>query len=260
MVSVVVDRRPGLVNVRTHVNGLPFAHGYQKGDVVCISSIETRNVKIRSEEEDGNVDVAERGAETVDCTAARIPSKCSCVVLECSSTDACFLSLSVPSSLSGIGDKDTSFYVRGYAEPWNMCFCKPKSVPGHMLGFPQRAILWGVDGSILNERDEMVPPFDAPHVHCLDHPDYVLLTFSESSGNTLTHSFGGENRSVFCKLSLYPLFREERMLPRDTTLLRDNMSRFTIAFWNPDLRTPYHFHGAEFSFSLSFVSTGPEGL
>ena len=72
-------------------------------------------------------------------------------------------------------------------------------------------------------------------------------------------AYDGENRQVFCKLSLYPLFREERMLPRDTTLLRDNLHTFTLAFWNPDLRTPYHFHGAEFSFSLNFVSVVPEG-
>ena len=80
------------------------------------------------------------------------------------------------------------------------------------------------------------------------------MTLSESSGAALEHSYDGENRHVFCKLSLYPLFREERMLPRDTSLLRGNLSRFTLAFWNPDLRTPYRFHGAEFSFSLNFVS------
>ena len=259
MVSVVVDRRPGLVNVRTHVNGLPFAHGYQKGDVVCISSIETRNVKIRSEEEDGNVDVDERGAETVDCTAARIPSKCSCVVLECSSTDACFLSLSVPSSLSGIGDKDTSFYVRGYAEPWNMC------LQTQIRAGPHAGVSTTCDSLGSRRFHTQRERRDGPAIRC------TARALPGPSGLRAPHVFRklwkhldafvrGENRSVFCKLSLYPLFREERMLPRDTTLLRDNMSRFTIAFWNPDLRTPYHFHGAEFSFSLSFVSTGPEGL
>ena len=96
-------------------------------------------------------------------------------------------------------------------------------------------------------------------MHCLDHPDYVLLTFSESSGAGLTHSYDGEHKDVWCKLSLFPLFREERMLPRDTTLLSNQLSRFTIAFWNPDMRTPYRFHGAQFSFSLAFVSIVPEG-
>jgi hypothetical protein len=79
----------------------------------------------------------------------------------------------------------------------------------------------------------------------------VLLTLSESAGATLEHADGGETRPVFCKLSLYPLFREERMLPRDTALLRARVGRFTLAFWNPDW-TPYQFHGAEFSFSLNF--------
>ena len=84
------------------------------------------------------------------------------------------------------------------------------------------------------------------------------MTFSESSGATLEHSYSNENKQVFCKLSLYPLFREERMLPRDTTLMRNQLTTFTISFWNPDMRTPYHFHGAEFSFSLNFMSSLPE--
>ena len=44
---------------------------------------------------------------------------------------------------------------------------------------------------------------------------------------------------------------------RDPTLLRGNLNTFTISFWNPDMRTPYCFHGAEFSFSLNFVSSLP---
>ena len=63
--------------------------------------------------------------------------------------------------------------------------------------------------------------------------------------------------AVFAKLVCYPLLREERMLPRDSSLLRDKLNRCTIAFWNPDMRTPYRFHGAEFTFSLAFFSVVP---
>ena len=84
------------------------------------------------------------------------------------------------------------------------------------------------------------------------------MTFSESSGATLEHSYNNENKQVFCKLSLYPLFREERMLPRDTTLMRNQLTTFTISFWNPDMKTPYKFHGCDFSFSLNFLSAVPD--
>ena len=86
----------------------------------------------------------------------------------------------------------------------------------------------------------------------------MLITFSESTGASLEHARGGHATQVFCKLTLYPQFREERMLPRDTTILGPQMGRFTLAFWNPDMRTPYHFNGAEFSFSLSFMQAVPD--
>ena len=47
------------------------------------------------------------------------------------------------------------------------------------------------------------------------------------------------------------------ILDSDTTLLQNNLTRFTLSFWNPDLRTPYKFHGAQFSFSLNFISSLP---
>ena len=138
------------------------------------------------------------------------------------------------------------------AEPWNLCFGQPRSLPAHLVGFPARAVLWGVDGSVSDGRGRLLPPFEAPHAHNLDHPDYVYLTLSEAAGASLEHAYGGETKHVFCKLSLYPLFREERMLPRDSALMHARVGRFTLRFWNPD-GTPYHFHGAEFSFSLNFV-------
>ena len=88
----------------------------------------------------------------------------------------------------------------------------------------------------------------------MDHPDYILIHFSEGKLTTgLQHTYGSKSTSPFAKLVLYPMFREERMLPRETTLLSgESLSTFTIRFTNPD-GTPYHFHGANFSFSLNFI-------
>lgn len=143
-------------------------------------------------------------------------------------------------------------------EPWSLHFGLPGTVPASLMGFAEAAVLWGIDGSVPDGGGRKLPPYDAPHMHCLDHPDYILMTFSESGGMSLEHSYAGEVKNVFCKLSLYPQFREERMLPRDSTLLASNLGRFQIAFWNPDMRTPYCFNGAHFSFSLSFLSALPD--
>lgn len=232
--------------MRTYVNRLPFAHGFQAGDVVRIGAIP--GTSVMSGTGDEMVEVKE--------TAVRFPiGTCSCVVANHpeSSNDPCFLALEGVPPLDGLGDTGTCLQVISDPEPWNMCFNCERTLPPHLIGFTARAIQWGVDGSVGNAEGQRLPPFEAPHMHCLDHPDYVLITFSESAGASFEHSFAGETKSLFCKLSLYPLFREERMLPRDTALLQSGMSRFTIRFWNPDFRTPYRFHGAQFSFSLSFI-------
>ena len=149
-------------------------------------------------------------------------------------------------ALAAVG---TTVQLVADCEPWSVHVGKPRSLPPHLLGWRAGGVLWGRDGC-----NEGLPPYEAPHVHCLDHPDYVCMTFSEMGGAGLEHTYDHVTRPIFCKLSLYPLFREERMLPRDTSLMQDNMASFTLSFWNPDMVTPYHFHGAEFSFSLAFFS------
>ena len=138
-----------------------------------------------------------------------------------------------------VGRAGTCVQVAGQAAPWSVRFGAPRSLPPALVGFPARAMLWGVDGSVRDADGLARPPYEAPHTHSLDHPDYVLITFSEQAGTLLEHTYGGESKSVFTKLALYPQFREERMLPRDTALRGGHLSRFTIAFWNPDMRTPY---------------------
>ena len=227
--------------LRTHLGGRPFAHGLQAGDVVQLAR--QPGPAAVADGEGG----AERDAPEAPVAWPRGGAPCSCVVLAPLEGDEVHvLRLDAP-RLAGLADAGACVQVACRAEPWNLCLGRPRSVPEHVLGFPRGAVQWGLDGSVEDAEGRRLPPFVAPHTHCLDHPDYVLMTLSESSGAALEHSYDGENRHVFCKLSLYPLFREERMLPRDTSLLRGNLSRFTLAFWNPDLRTPYRFHGAEFS-------------
>ena len=247
------------LSLRTYVNKLPFAHGYQAGDVVRLSA--TAATVTQESEAGGKL-------EEVDVTAspARFPASTghvSCIVLAsrgAAEEDPCLLDLHCP-ALDGLDELRSGVLVTSDGpEPWNLCFCKPQTLPPHLMGFPAKAVQWGVDGSVGDDAGgkRRIPPYEAPHTHCLDHPDYVLLTFSEAAGAGLEHTFNGETKSIFCKLSLYPLFREERMLPRDTALASHNVTRFTIAFWNPDMRTPYRFHGAEFSFSLAFFSSVPD--
>ena len=226
----------GSLAVRTHVNGQPYAHGYRAGDVVALAP--------------------SPGHEGVGTpTAATLPVELSCVVLA-ADPDPCVLHLAAP-AIPGLRDAGTAVAVLGSLEPWNLCMCKPRSLPAPMLGFPPRAVQWGIDGSV-GSAEQLLPPFDAPHVHCLDHPDCVLLTFSEGAGVGVEHSYAGETKHILAKICCYPLLREERALPRDTTLQRDQIGRFTLAFYNPDLRTPYRFHGAEFTFSLAFYSFLPD--
>ena len=247
MMAEVLDASKGVLRVRTHVNRTPFAHGYREGDVVVVATCGSATVS------------AGEGKERIlEASVAKIPARCRCLVARNDEGDVTVLSIRVP-PLNGLGDMGTALQVTSVAEPWNACVgIHAHSLPPHLLGMRRGATQWGMDGTVGDLEGRRLPPIDAPNVHCLDHPDYVLITFSESGGAHLEHSYDNENKQVFCKLSLYPLFREERMLPRDTTLMHGNLNTFRIAFWNPDMRTPYHFHGAEFSFSLNFMSVLPE--
>ena len=207
--------------LRTLVNNNLFAHGFQPGDVVQV------------------------GAPS---GGARAPVWGVVSSLGKEATVVC-----VHAMRGAAAADDVLALTTPAPMPWNLCFCKPRTLPAHLVGFRPRAVLWGKDGSVEDGEGRARPPFEAPYTHCLDHPDYVLMTLSEAGGAGLVHIHRGEVKHIFCKLTLYPLFREERMLPRDTTLLHSHLSRFTLCFWNPDF-TPYRFHGAEFSFSLNFYS------
>lgn len=238
MTAVVVERSDArTIEVSTFANRRAFASGLQAGDCVRLCPSTTPSVDNNGKEVD---------TPPVEADLSSAPTA---VVLENRGLNVI---LSVP-SLDGLDTVGSSLSLSPTAEPFSMCFDKPHSIPPHLMGFRRGAVQCGIDGSVRNAHGRLMSPFIAPNVHCLDHPDYIIMTFSEAAGATLEHTYDGITRDIFCKLSLYPLFREERMLPRDALLSEGNVSRFTIAFWNPDMKTPYRFHGAEFSFSLNFV-------
>lgn len=251
MIGVFVARGNGVVAMKTFVNGHPFAHGLQAGDAVRLVVGRQKNGTVQLQEGEVTIDVAE-ASTSIDC--GHTADDFTCLVLDShDDDDVCIVNVEVPSNIFGVAG--TFVRIAVDVEPWSMHFAKPATIPPALLGFSRSAVLWGRDGTIEDDHGMLLPPFDAPHAHCLDHPDYILITFSESAGSSFIHSYNGENKSIFCKLSLYPQFREERMLPRDTTLMRSGLNRFSISFWNPDMRTPYRFHGAQFSFSLNFICT-----
>ena len=246
--------------VRTHVNGLPYAHGFQIGDVVRMFPMNTSATLLEPNAEKTEWKETEFPAAPPfhHDTLGVVWDESHSASSSSNDDDPSLLVLYMPH----VADVGSCFHLQTSGpDPFNFCFSssRPKTMDAYLLGFPEKSILWGVDGVLDTGDGCMIPPFDAPYLHCLDHPDYCLITFNESSSASLEHSYGGESKHVFCKLSLYPLFREERMLPRDAFLQRSTFSRFEIAFWNPNMKHPYHFHGAQFSFSLNFISVTPGG-
>lgn len=253
LIGVVVSKpKEKHVAVRTFVNQQVFVSGCQPGDVLRLCPCGATQLRAQ---EGQVVDATETACTLKD------EEEYSCVVTDTDEQDPSLLVLRVP-NLTGLYVAGSCFYLLHQAEPWNMHFGKEHSLPHTLVGFPARAVQWGgEDGSTVTRNPRMrLPPFEAPHTFDLDHPDYVLITLSTNGSQGVDHMHGQESRNVFCKLSLYPQFREERGLPRDANLNSTaSGNRFQIAFFNPDLRSRYHFHGAEFSFSLSFYSHVPGG-
>ena len=234
--SEIVEPRTALITYKTYVNKKPYASGLRCGDTVRM----TRFSGTTMEDEAAASETPTPLAGVFTCLAE--------------SSNVTEATIRVPICLyERLRTQGSSVQILVDVQPWNIHFGKLRSLPPHMLGWRKGGVLWGRDGS-----NAGYPPYEAPHIHSLDHPDYICLTFSEMGGMSLEHTYDDVTRPIFCKLSLYPLFREERMLPRDTQLMQNNMASFTLSFWNPDMTTPYCFHGAEFSFSLAFFSAVPD--
>lgn len=246
MHAVIRAYTEGHCIVHTFVNELPYASGLKQGDVIEVTPC-TESVQTLERSDEGEWDKVEHQPSRKSAGTA--------VVMSTKAANPCELVLRMGGERPAV---DTYVCLTPALEPWSLCFspAMPRGMDASMLGFPPSARMWGVHGSV-ESHGRLVPPFDAPFVYSLDHPDYVIITLDQASSGTLDHSFGSDTRSIFCKLSLYPIFREERMLPRDAALRFGTFSRFEIAFWNPDMQRPYEFNGADFSFSLNFVTPDP---
>lgn len=260
MVGLVTgyDVKHDLLKLRTYMNQLPYAHGFVPGDVVNLTSSAPEELYRLK----GNEWTIE--GRTPSCPIAPSWGRCGIVVQQRGKSspsgfpmpgfEQVDLYLKIRPTRDLVDFIDTVLGLRVEPKPYNFCFdTMPQSISGKMLGFKRGATQWGKDGSTTSSR-LMIPPYDAPCVHSIDHPDYILMYISEGKmGTGLQHKFGTNNTTPFAKLVLYPMVREERMLPRDTTLLSgEGQSVFTIRFTNPD-GSAYHFHGANFSFSLNFL-------
>lgn len=250
------DEAKSILRVRTYAGELPFAHGLLPGDVVDVAPVSSGDLFIFNPE-DGAWESRSFRRAPIAPQYGR-----SGVVVGADGSDRgspmpgfehvdLFVRVKPTPRLGDCVDQLVGINVP--VQPFNLCFGLPRSISSRQLGFDEGATQWGIDGSARSSRFRL-PPFDAPRVHALDHPDYILIYLEEAKMSTgLQHRYGRNTTTPFAKLVLYPMFREERMLPRDSTLLSgESLSTFTLRFTNPD-GSPYHFHGAQFSFSLNFI-------
>ncbi len=235
--------------LKTYLGQLPYSHGYTKGDVVKLALSKSVEIfEYDSEEKTWNEATAE------PCSLAPKFGRTAVVVgtQEKQDLEMCTIVLKVrktPQLSSCIGNV---LQIHSFIQPFNFCFTLYKSIKPEILGFRQGCLLWGIDGSI-QSGDMMIPPYQGPYCHNLDHTDYVIMMLDEAKSTNLQHTSGETNKNIFAKIVLYPLAREVGMMPKDASLVgSSNITNFTIRFLNPDF-TPYHFHGAEFSLSLTLL-------
>lgn len=242
------DTNTSTLVLRTYLGQLPYSHGYKKGDVVKLASSKKADIYVFDEED---------GWKESSAEPCSLPPKFgkSAVVLglqEKQKYEMCSVVLKVRNSPQYSSCIGKALQIHSFVQPFNFCFNLYKSIKPDILGFQNKTLLWGVDGSV-SSGSLMIPPYDAPNCHNLDHPDYVIMTLDESKSTSLQHTHGEINKNIFAKIVLYPLAREGGMMPKDASLVGgSNLSNYTLRFFNPDF-TPYHFHGAEFSFSMTLI-------
>lgn len=236
-----------VLSLLIYANNGQFSHGVQPGDIVHIYHL-TKSVK-----QCDNNDVKETSNASLSYNRT-IMAICISNLSNNNSNKSNLLTLYVPDHdwKNKVGE---AIGVDIQLKPFNLNFSKEmtNSITGKRLGFQNKVYEWGLDGSV-DIGESFIAPYIAPHIHAIDHPDYVLMYIEEGKkGTTIQHRCGNNVTMPFAKIVLYPLFREERMIPKETTLTSgESLTTFTVYFRNPD-DTPYHFHGAEFSFTMNFI-------
>jgi hypothetical protein len=281
------DAGDGVVTLRTYAARLPCAHGFRGGDVVRVALAQPSQVLRWT---DGVADIPAGGARAGDDgdDGARAPAAGGWTV-----ADVAPCPLSAPAGATAraaprtglvlpvVVDAPTTLRLRvaddvlraltsvgkgvtlsADVAPFSLCVSRslPRCIPASTLGFREGATQWGIDGEATaahvgaRSLARHPPPFVAPSGYCVEHPDYVLMHLDEVKRGTLVqHVTGGSSTSPFTKIVLYPTFREERSIPRDTLLTSGQaLTRLRVRFTNPD-NSPYRMHGVPFSFTLNVV-------
>lgn len=244
-----------ILHVRTYVRNLPFAHGLQHGDLLSIGKASPASLLVwdenNSEWQSSDFASAPIAARYGKSAIVVSPEK-----LKTSKVGAFDLFLKVKNTPTLSDHLDTVLRLNTDLQPFNLCFSSTlsKSLKSNMLGYKEGVTQWGIDGCVETIDGVKMPPFLAPNVFSMDHPDYVLMYILEGKHSLTTHHFESNSSTTpFAKIVLYPMFREERMLPKEASFMGgEKMNLITVYFTNPD-GTPYSFHGVDFSFSLNFV-------
>jgi hypothetical protein len=250
------DEKTSDLIMTTYQGQLPIVHGLQNGDIVSLSSNGPTELFVFDTGTGGWAMNEFEGCNTKVGKGVVISFGDFTINGGMNQLKLTIVRVKVEFSESWLDCVDKVINISCGTEPSNFCFgMLPRSIPPRYLGFGKGALQYGIDGST-QSGDLKIGSFIAKAVHSLDHPDYILIYLEEGKKNlSLQHAVGNNTTSPFAKLVLYPMVREERMLPRDTTLLgSEMMNRFTLQFKNPD-GSPYHFHNARFSFSLNFIRT-----
>lgn len=246
------DPQRRTIALKTHVGILPYAHGLTPDTVVYVCR--SRANAILAPSGDGS------WVETTvtPCTLDSAYGRAGVVVAHGDAADCCTLHLAVKGAHEWESSVGQTIDLRATRQPLNICTdVLPNTLKSPQLGFRAGATEDGQHGTVMDGRRRMVPPFVAPAVHNLDHPDYVLMYMDcGNHGTMLTHVNGSLITTPFTKIVFYPNLREERNIPRDTTLISGESIRYIkVRFTNPD-GSAYKFHGAQFSFSLNLVVQG----
>jgi len=251
-----------VLTLRTHLSTLPFAHGLRVGDLVTLQELDASGAieVMAPTSQQGWTDATAAPCALLDAIEGVVlppPATAAAAQAPAAAETACRVRLAVRPSSALADHVGQALLVQRQTTPFNICTgCLPRSLAHTHLGLRPGASQWGVDGAAQVRADGYrVAPFEAPHVHALDPPDYLLIYLDEGKrGTLLQHAYGNDTTTPLAKMVLTPLFRDERMLPRDSTMLSgESLSNFTLRFLNPDGRTPYNFHGAEFSLSLNLI-------
>ena len=184
----------------------------------------------------------------------RVPSPC-VVLTTRGSTVTVVMSVSVDSGLTDAGSK-----VRVWAEPdpFNLFFSPPLRDATTQLQYSIRADIMGMDVGF-NQGGVAPHTIMGKHVYNLEHCNYVKMLINNTPSKpsyTLQAVSPTCVQSLFTKLVFYPMYREERNIPKDIIFTSgESFPRFTIRFETPD-GYAYRLHKHPFSFTLNFLFIG----